>query len=337
MSLNLGSSPLRRRHWAASLWPLLLLLLALAAGAQLVWHYWPQIMLQSVAWQKTLNQQLAALLQQVKADPQRAGITLMLFSLSYGVLHALGPGHGKVVISTYLATHPTRLKSSLKLTFAASLLQGLVAVALVALLLGVLQLSSRQLHQSSFWLEQGSYLLVVLLGALLSWRALRRLAAALKPAPALRIQRLQPLADDHVHSAHCGCGHRHLPSDSELQAGSDWRTRAAIVLAMGIRPCSGAILVLLFSKVLGVFAWGVASALAMALGTSLTISLLALFVHYGRRLAERISVSRASANWQAVAWGSLALLGGLLLLFAGVLLYASAQPEFSGGVRPFSR
>lgn len=129
----------------------------------------------------------------------------------------------------------------------------------------------------------------MLLGALLSWRALRRLAAALKalkPAPALRIQRLQPLADDHVHSAHCGCGHRHLPSDSELQAGSDWRTRAAIVLAMGIRPCSGAILVLLFSKVLGVFAWGVASALAMALGTSLTISLLALFVHYGRRLAE---------------------------------------------------
>lgn len=340
MSLNLGTSPLGRRHWAVSLWPLLLLLLALAAGAQLVWHYWPQIMLQSVAWQKTLNQQLAALLQQVKADPQRAGITLMLFSLSYGVLHALGPGHGKVVISTYLATHPTRLKSSLRLTFAASLLQGLVAVALVALLLGVLQLSSRQLHQSSFRLEQGSYLLVVLLGALLSWRALRRLAAALKalkPAPALRIQRLQPLADDHVHSAHCGCGHRHLPSDSELQAGGDWRTRAAIVLAMGIRPCSGAILVLLFSKVLGVFAWGVASALAMALGTSVTISLLALLVHYGRRLAERISVSRASAHWQAVAWGSLALLGGVLLLFAGVMLYLSAQPEFSGGARPFSR
>lgn len=64
----------------------------------------------------------------------------MLFSLSYGVLHALGPGHGKVVIVTYLATHPVRLKSSLKLTFAASLVQGLVAIALVTLMLGVLQL-----------------------------------------------------------------------------------------------------------------------------------------------------------------------------------------------------
>ena len=82
----------------------------------------------------------------------------------------------------------------------------------------------------------------MLLGVLLSWRALKRLFAAIKamrPAPALRINSLTPLAADHVHSAHCGCGHRHLPSDSELQAGSDWRTQAAIVLAMGMRPCSG--------------------------------------------------------------------------------------------------
>lgn len=57
-----------------------------------------------------------------------------------------------------------------------------------------------------------------------------------------------------MHSEHCGCGHRHLPSDSEL-LGSDWRTQAAIVLVMGMRPCSRAILVLLFSKWNGVFIW----------------------------------------------------------------------------------
>ncbi|MFZ1875253.1 MAG: nickel transporter, partial [Chania sp.] len=43
------------------------------------------------------------------------------------------------------------------------------------------------------------------------------------------------------------------------------------------------------------------------------------------------------AAWRALAWGSLALAGGLILLFAGVLLYASAQPEFGGGIRPFAR
>ncbi|CAI0884666.1 nickel/cobalt efflux protein RcnA [Serratia fonticola] len=340
MSVNLSQASKPQRHWAISLWPLLLFFILLAAVAQWVWHYWPQLLMQSVVWQKGLHQEMAALLQQVKADPQQAGVALMLFSLGYGVLHALGPGHGKVVIATYLATHPARLKSSLKLTFAASVVQGLVAIALVTLVLVVLQLSSRQLHQSSFWLEKGSFILVILLGVLLSWRALKRLFMAVKamrPRPVLRINSLQPLPADHVHSANCGCGHRHLPSDEELQAGNDWRTKTAIVLAMGLRPCSGAILVLLFSKVIGVFTWGVLSALAMALGTSITISGLALLVHYSRKLAIRLSRQRAPAAWSAVAWGTLALAGGLILLFAGVLLYVSAQPEFGGGIRPFSR
>jgi hypothetical protein len=121
MSVNLSQPATRKRHWVFSLWPLLLFALLLALGARLAWHYWPQLLLQSVMWQKGLHLQMAGLLQQVKAAPQQAGLALMLFSLSYGVLHALGPGHGKVVIATYLATHPARLKSSLKLTFAASL------------------------------------------------------------------------------------------------------------------------------------------------------------------------------------------------------------------------
>lgn len=340
MSINLRQPAGCKRHWAFSLWPLLLVALLLALVAQLAWHFWPQLLMQSVVWQKGLHQQMAGLLAQVKAAPQQAGMALMLFSLSYGVLHALGPGHGKVVIATYLATHPARLKSSLKLTFAASLLQGLVAIALVTLMLVVLQLSSRQLHQSSFWLEKGSFILVMLLGGMLSWRALKRLYSAVKAmrrAPALRNNSLKPLVAGHVHREQCGCGNRHLPSDSELQAGSDWRTQIAIVLAMGMRPCSGAILLLLFSKVIGVFTWGVISALAMALGTSLTISLLALLVHYSRRMAVRLSRSHLPAAWIAVAWGSLALASGLILMFFGLLLYVSAQPEFGGGLRPFSR
>ncbi|WP_431225371.1 nickel/cobalt transporter [Serratia sp. L9] len=340
MSVNFSLPARKKRYWVFGLWPLLLFFILMAIGAHLAWHYWPQLLMQSVVWQKGLHQEMAALLQQVKAAPQQAGLSLMLFSLGYGVLHALGPGHGKVVIATYLATHPARLKSSLKLTFAASLVQGLVAITLVTLVLVVLQLSSRHLHQGSFWLEKGSFILVILLGVMLSWRAIKRLYRAVKamrPAPALRINGLQPLPADHVHSASCGCGHRHMPSDEELQAGNDWRTKTAIVLAMGMRPCSGAILVLLFSKVIGVFIWGVFSALAMALGTSLTISMLALFVHYSRKLAMRISRQSTPEAWSSLAWGSLALAGGLILLFAGVLMYASAQPEFGGGVRPFSR
>lgn len=329
----------RPKHWLINLWPLVLFLVLLAAAAQVAWLYWPELLFKTVAWQKSMHQQMAQLLQQVKANPHRAGLALMMFSLIYGVLHAVGPGHGKVVIVTYLATHPAQLKNSLKLTFAASILQGGVAILLVTVLLGILQLSSRYLHQSSFWLEKGSFLLVIALGVLLCFRAIKRLyhqVKLLKPQK-ISIQRLQPLSATHVHSESCGCGHRHMPNSQELQAGNDWRTRLAIVLAMGMRPCSGAIMVLLFAKVIGVYWWGILSAIAMAIGTSLTISLLALFVHYARRLAVHLSRKRAPAAWGAIAWATLALTGGIILLFAGALLYISSQPDMMGGIRPFGR
>ncbi|CNI87031.1 MULTISPECIES: nickel/cobalt transporter [Yersinia] len=338
--MSVGISAVSRpRHWLVNLWPLLLFLVFLAGGGYVAWLYWPELLFKTVVWQKSMHQQMAQLLQQVKVNPHQTGLALMVFSLIYGVLHAMGPGHGKVVIVTYLATHPAQLKSSLKLTFAASVLQGGVAILLVTVLLGILRLSSRYLHQSSFWLEKGSFLLVIALGILLCLRAIKRLylqIKRLKPQK-MNIQQIQPLSADHVHSDNCGCGHRHMPSTQELQAGDDWRTRLAIILAMGMRPCSGAIMVLLFSKVLGVYWWGILSAIAMAIGTSLTISLLALFVHYARRLAVRLSRDRAPAAWGAIAWGTLALTGGIILLFAGILLYFSSQPDFIGGIRPFGR
>jgi ABC-type nickel/cobalt efflux system permease component RcnA len=189
-------------------------------------------------------------------------------------------------------------------------------------------------------LEKGSFILVILLGILLIWRGLKHLWLAVKAAPSaagLNIKSATLLPEIHRHDTHCGCGHRHIPSEVELDAGSGWRTKIAIVLAMGMRPCSGAILVLLFSKVIGVFIWGIMSALAMAVGTSLTISLLALLVYYSRKLAVRLSAKRAPAAWHSVAWGVLALVGGIILLLAGVLLYASVQAELGGGIRPFVR
>lgn len=338
MSLNLMEN--RKRHWAWDLWPLAVFLLLLTVGAAALWQYWPRILLNSIIWQRELHQELAGLLQQVKANPQKAGLTLMGFSLIYGIVHAIGPGHGKIVITTYLATHPSRLKNSLKLTFASAVVQGLVAVLLVTLMLGVLQLSSRQLHQSSFWLERGSFILVMLLGVLLCWRALKRCyftLKSLKRRRGLAINSLRPLDDNHVHDEHCGCGHQHLPTDQQLQAGSDWRTQATIVLAMGLRPCSGAIMVLLFSKVIGVYLWGVLSALVMALGTSITVSLIGLLVFYSRAMAVKLSAKRTPAAWQTVAWSALALTGGLILLLAGVLLYTAGGAAPDGGIGPFGR
>ena len=314
------------------LWPLWLMALMVAGSALLLWQFWPQILLQSVWWQKNLHQQMTQLLQQVAAQPGQAGFSLMLFSLIYGVLHALGPGHGKVVITTFLATHPARLKTSLKLTLLAALLQGVVAIALVTLMLVILQTSSRQLHLSSFWLEKGSYLLVMALGTWIGWRALRMLRQMAGSASGLRIHRLRP---EHHHNEQCGCGHAHVPGAHQVAQAVSWRTQALVVVSMGLRPCSGAIMMLLFAKVIGVYLWGVVSALAMASGTALTVSAIGLLVQRSRVLALRLSQKSGRGTWLRILKPLLMLIGSLVLITAGLLLWQSAQPVISGGLRTF--
>ena len=325
MSTGLNSARFGPR-WV-HLWPLLLLFVLALAGGIGLWHNWPQIMLKSIIWQRDVNQRMSGLLQAVAVNPVRAGASLLLFSFIYGVLHALGPGHGKIVITTWLATHPSRLKSSIVLTLAASLLQGLVAIALVTIILSVLQLPARSLHLSSFWLEKGSYALVGVLGLLLCGRALKKLRTL------LRRPVFTAFTPHHRHHAHCGCGHQHIPLP-EQQAGEDWRARLMIVVSMGMRPCSGAIMVLLFSKVIGVFSWGMISALAMAAGTSITISSLALLVHSFRTLAVKLSGKKAPVLWQQIGWATLALAGGAILIAAALIMWLSAQPV-TRGLRPF--
>lgn len=315
------------RRWL-SLWPLLLFFAVAVIGLLWLWQAWPQVMLQSVVWQRDVNQQMSGLLQAVAENPTQAGGALLLFSFVYGVLHALGPGHGKVVITTWLATHPSKLKSSIGLTLAASLLQGLVAIGLVIVVLTLLRLPARQLHLSSFWLEKGSYALVGVLGLLLCWRALRKLRVL------LRKPKFTAFTPHHVHDQHCGCGHQHMPDPKRLERDEDWRARLMIILSMGMRPCSGAIMVLLFSKVIGVFGWGVASALAMAAGTSLTISSLALLVHVFRTLAVKLSGNKTPVLWRQVGWTTLALAGGAVLVAAAVVMWVSAVPV-GRGLRPF--
>jgi len=326
--MSVISPPLR----ASRLWPLWLMAGVLLSSALLVWLYWPQILMQSVLWQKDLHRQMTQLLQQVAEQPHQAGISLVIFSLLYGVLHALGPGHGKVVIATFLATHPTRVKTSIRLTLLASLLQGSVAIALVTVMLVLLKTSSQQLHLSSFWLEKGSYLLVIGLGVMIGYRALRSLWRTLRPRPAPVFRAFKP---HHQHDDQCGCGHAHLPTPQQMSGNLSVKTQLLVVVSMGLRPCSGAIMMLLFAKVIGVYGWGVISAAVMALGTALTISAIGLLVQQARTVAQRLAQPGVTAGMTRLLIPALALTGSLILIVAGIALWQSAQMTLGGGIRPF--
>lgn len=326
--MSIISTPSR----ATRLWPLWLIAGLFSGGALLVWLYWSQILLQSVLWQKDLHRQMTQLLQQVAEQPHQAGISLVIFSLIYGVLHALGPGHGKVVIATFLATHPSRVRTSIRLTLLASLLQGSVAIVLVTVMLVLLKTSSRQLHLSSFWLEKGSYLLVIGLGVMIGYRALRALWLAVRPRPAPVFRAFQP---PHQHDEHCGCGHAHLPTPQQMNGNVSWKTQMLVVVSMGLRPCSGAIMMLLFAKVIGVYGWGILSAAVMALGTALTISAIGLLVQQARSVAQRLAQPGAGAGIMRLLIPILALTGSLILIVVGIALWQSARLTLGGGIRPF--
>ncbi|WP_369311812.1 nickel/cobalt transporter [Providencia rettgeri] len=322
---------LRLRKWLVTV-----IVLALISYVTLqVYFHWGSWLQMSVNWQKQLNQGLADLLQETATRPFYAGGLLVVASFTYGFLHALGPGHGKLIMTTYIATQATHLKQSVLLSLFAALLQGLVAILLVSFVLIVLQLSTKHLNQVSIYAEQISYLFVILLGAFLSTNAMRRLwliNKSKKPMP-LTLRRIQPLTQSQsksvyrvvqAHSANCYCGHQHVVQSDRLQTG--FKGKLLIILSMGSRPCSGALLVLLFSYVIDMYLWGIIAALMMALGTALTISLIAVFVHLMRDNALRIS--RLKGIQLSPYWGiSLSLIAGVLFILIGVLLYQSGATE----------
>ena len=93
--------------------------------------------------------------------------------------------------------------------------------------------------------------------------------------------------DDHVHDEHCG--HSHGPTPSELAGPGGWRRGFGAIFAVGIRPCSGAILVLVFALAQGLFWAGIAATFVMGLGTAITVAAIAVIAVSAKDLAQRLS------------------------------------------------
>lgn len=282
---------------------------------------------QLLAWQRELHRALTLAITELAREPSRATWWVLLsVSFGYGVFHAAGPGHGKAVLATYLASHGGATRRALGLSFAASILQGVTAIVMVAVLVHGLGWLTRQAMGSVVWVEQASFLLVTLLGVWLCIRAYKQLRNAYRPMSPMTFQ---PVSQDHAHSHHHvhhnhHHGHHHCCGGAhhiEPQQALDWRTALMTVFAIGMRPCSGAVLLLGASSLLGQFYVGVLSVLAMSLGTGITVSALALASVFARRWATRrlAKQQRVSQHLhKAVGWAALA--GGLLIILLGVTL-----------------
>ena len=235
-----------------------------------------------------------------EARTSSAGFWLLAgLSFAYGVFHAAGPGHGKAVMASYMIANERALKRGLILTFLAAILQGAVAIAIVGIAALIFNATAQRMTQAAQAIEMVSYGAVAALGLWLVWtkgRSLVREVRASAPMPALAPAGGAPIPSrfsceavdpGHVHTA--DCGHFHAPDPATLGADFSWGSALATIVAAGARPCSGAILVLVFALAQGVFLAGIGGVVAMSLGTALTTGALAAIAVLAKGLAMRLT------------------------------------------------
>ena len=221
---------------------------------------------------------------------------LIGLGFAYGVFHAAGPGHGKAIVAAYVVANENALKRGAAIAALAAALQGLVAVALVAIIAMILGGTRRTMTDAVNWIETASYAGLFLFGLWLLVKKLRGFAALLRRGA-------RAPAHDHFH----------MPGPKEVMAWSR-RDAAAAVLAAGMRPCSGAILILVFTLSQGILWAGAAAVAAMSAGTALTTAGIATLSVYFKALAVRMASGRGmTALWVARGLEIMAALAVTLL------------------------
>jgi nickel/cobalt exporter len=274
--------------------------------------------------QARFYRQLSGLIRAAKADGS-AVWTLLGLSFLYGVFHAAGPGHGKAVISSYMVASGETWRRGVMLSFISAAAQAAVAVILVAVAAGVIGVTARVMREAERWIEIASYGLIVAVGLSLTWSKARALVQAWHAMAGLHHEHVQDRSchqdkhdhDDHHHHDHAG--HSHGPMPQELAGPGGWRRGLSAVIATGLRPCSGAILVLVFALAQGLFWAGIAATFVIGLGTALTVAAIAVLAVNARSLASRFAREGDGGRGALILRG-LELGAAVLVLAFGVAL-----------------
>lgn len=310
-------------------------LLVLALLAVAVYWVYPLLLHNVILWQKAFNLQLSSSLNQLNQQHQEAGITLIFISFFYGIFHAIGPGHGKFILTSYLALEQSKLRQAVKISLASSIVQGIVAILLVSIIIVAFTLSRTYFNLTLKWVERGSFMLMILLGVYWiyqAWQGIRPPKLQIrKISPMQMSQEKTPLVSHHIHHEHCGCGHQHLPSSVQMNQSTGWKSQLFLILSIGSRPCSGAILVLFLSYTLNIYLWGILATLMMALGTGITLTIFALIVIFARHKAVQLKMWYFPAKFSFPIASSLKFLTACVLIGMGILLLHSSFIETTTG------
>ncbi len=317
-----------------------LLVVSIAAAVLfVVTSNWGDLTLWVQAEQRAMQNQLARAIQAVRSGDHFAITSLVGACLLYGLLHAIGPGHGKFLIGgAAVASRRTAWRMA-TIGFSSSLMQAVSAIILAYGGLGLASVTgSAIIGSAQGLLVPLSFAAMAFVGAWIVVRGIRLMAVhpshkdEQDTAPR-KHHHSHSMTEAHSHhnhhSAHahdgqCAAGCKHMPSIDEAEKAESWRDVAALVLSIGIRPCSGALIVLIISWHFGLYAVGALATFAMAVGTGLIVALVALFA----TTVRDSGLFRLSANGEAISMASF----GRLQVIAGSLVVAVCIAFIVSGV-----
>jgi ABC-type nickel/cobalt efflux system permease component RcnA len=235
------------------------------------------------AAQRELNRTISREMRAVRdTGSTRALLVVTAVAFVYGMLHAAGPGHGKLVVSSYFLAREARIGAGILTGTAISFLQAATSIAIVCGLGVILGQHGFDVLGRSVWLEALSYALIVAIGLVIAISAVRG-------------------AHEHDHGA--------------------GRVGIGMIVAAGVTPCASALIVMLFALTNGVLLLGIGATLVMAVGMSITTSLVGIVAILGRRT---VLVVPGAGRWRGKVSTALSLMGGVGIAVIGGLLFAGA-------------
>lgn len=278
--------------------------------------------------QRAFQSSIALSLRSARAGEAGAVLALLTACFAYGLAHAAGPGHGKVLIGGYGMARAVPMVRLTLIALAASLGQAVTAVVLVYTGVMVLNLGREtMIGTTEAIMAPVSYGAIVLIGLWLVWRGVRRMGIN-QTAPS---HAGHTHADhDHAHHdhAHTGddhlcssCGHAHGPSLEQVENAGSLKEALVLIAGIAVRPCTGALFVLIITWQMGIAGLGIAGTFAMALGTAIVT--IAVGWMAGGLRGGLLAGIHGSPRFAQVAAG-VELLAGAAIVFvaSGLLLRA---------------
>lgn len=242
------------------------------------------------------KEKLKSLLADIKENGSVSSyLWLLLFSFGYGLLHAIGPGHGKSLVGSYFLTQ----NRSIFKAFTMSLLIGVVhtfsAFFLTVFVYFVLNFIFHSfLNDVEYYASKVSAVIIILIALYLIYKKY-------KASRKVKSKSFSFTAHD-PQSSSCGCSSCHTKSED-----------LGVILAAGIVPCPGTVTIFIFTFGLGIYYIGFLSAIFMSLGMSLIIFITAYLSHNIRKKSNT-----NTKLLKVLEYGSL-----LFILILGLFLFIS--------------